>query len=96
MGQRAGPAGHRDRSREDISAHYDLGNELFSRMLDPTLSYSCAVFDEPTMTLEEAQIAKLERICSRLELSPTDRLLEIGTGWGALAIYAARTRGAVR
>jgi cyclopropane-fatty-acyl-phospholipid synthase len=83
----------RHRSREDISAHYDLGNELFSRMLDSTLSYSCAVFDEPTMTLEAAQIAKLERICSRLELAPSDRLLEIGTGWGALAIYAARTRG---
>jgi cyclopropane-fatty-acyl-phospholipid synthase len=83
----------RHRSREDISAHYDLGNELFSCMLDPTLSYSCAVFDEPGMTLEQAQIAKLERICSRLELAPSDRLLEIGTGWGALAIYAARTRG---
>ena len=81
------------RSREDISAHYDLGNELFSRMLDPTLSYSCAVFEQPTMTLEQAQVAKLERICARLALTPSDRVLEIGTGWGALAIYAARTRG---
>jgi len=83
----------RHRSRRDISAHYDLGNELFSRMLDPTLSYSCAVFEHPGMTLEEAQLAKLERICTRLELTRRDRLLEIGTGWGALAMYAACTRG---
>lgn len=83
----------RARSRQDISAHYDLGNELFARMLDRTLSYSCAVFEHPSMTLEEAQIAKLERICQRLELTPRDRVLEIGTGWGALAIHAARTRG---
>jgi cyclopropane-fatty-acyl-phospholipid synthase len=83
----------RHRSRRDISAHYDLGNELFSRMLDPTLSYSCAVFERPGMTLQTAQLAKLERICARLELVAGDRVLEIGTGWGALAVYAARTRG---
>jgi cyclopropane-fatty-acyl-phospholipid synthase len=83
----------RTRSQEDISAHYDLGNELFSRMLDPTLSYSCAVFEDLSMTLEQAQVAKLERICTRLELTAADRLLEIGTGWGALALHAARTRG---
>ncbi len=83
----------RHRSRRDIAAHYDLGNELFARMLDPTLSYSCAVFEEPEMTLEEAQLAKLERVCEKLELEPGDHLLEIGTGWGALACYAARSRG---
>jgi cyclopropane-fatty-acyl-phospholipid synthase len=83
----------RHRSRRDISAHYDLGNDLFSRMLDPTLSYSCAVFERPGMTLQTAQLAKLERICARLELVAGDRVLEIGTGWGALAVYAARTRG---
>jgi cyclopropane-fatty-acyl-phospholipid synthase len=83
----------RRRSRRDIAAHYDLGNELFSKMLDTTMSYSCAVFDGPGMTLEEAQIAKLDRICDKLELGPDDRLLEIGTGWGGLAIHAARTRG---
>jgi cyclopropane-fatty-acyl-phospholipid synthase len=83
----------RHRSRRDIAAHYDLGNELFARMLDPTLSYSCAVFEEPAMTLEEAQLAKLERVCEKLELEPDDHLLEIGTGWGALACYAARFRG---
>jgi cyclopropane-fatty-acyl-phospholipid synthase len=82
----------RRRSRRDISAHYDLGNELFRRMLDPTLSYSCAIFDQPGMTLEQAQLAKLERVCAKLSLGPGDRVLEIGTGWGAFAIYAAQTR----
>jgi cyclopropane-fatty-acyl-phospholipid synthase len=81
------------RARRDISAHYDLGNELFTRMLDPTLSYSCAIFDAETMTLEQAQVAKLERICEQLELGPQDRVIEIGSGWGAFAIHAARTRG---
>ncbi len=83
----------RSRRRRDIAAHYDLGNQLFSRMLDPTMSYSCAVFADPGMTLEEAQLAKLELICEKLALEPGDRLLEIGTGWGALAIHAAATRG---
>jgi cyclopropane-fatty-acyl-phospholipid synthase len=83
----------RRRSRADIAAHYDLGNALFSRMLDPTMSYSCAVFERPEMTLEEAQEAKLELVCRKLDLRPTDHLLEIGTGWGGLALYAARTRG---
>ena len=83
----------RMRSRKDIAAHYDLGNELFTRMLDPTMSYSCALFERPGMTLEEAQVAKVERICEKLELGPEDHLLEIGTGWGGLAIHAAATRG---
>ncbi|MBV9606893.1 MAG: class I SAM-dependent methyltransferase [Solirubrobacterales bacterium] len=81
------------RRRRDVAAHYDLGNQLFSRMLDPTMSYSCAVFEDPGMTLEEAQLAKLELICEKLDLGPGDHLLEIGTGWGALAIHAATTRG---
>jgi cyclopropane-fatty-acyl-phospholipid synthase len=83
----------RTRSRKDIAAHYDLGNELFSLMLDPTLTYSCALFSEPGMSLHAAQLAKLELICEKLELGPSDRVLEIGTGWGALALHAARTRG---
>ena len=83
----------RRRSRRDIAAHYDLGNELFRRMLDPTMSYSCAIFERDGMTLEEASIAKLERVCDKLDLGPDDRLLEIGTGWGGLASYAAATRG---
>jgi cyclopropane-fatty-acyl-phospholipid synthase len=81
------------RSRRDIAAHYDLGNELFELMLDPTLTYSSAVFATEDQPLEEAQQAKLELICSKLDLQPSDHLLEIGTGWGGLAIHAAVTRG---
>lgn len=83
----------RQRSRRDIAAHYDLGNELFQRMLDPTMMYSCALFEAPGMTLEEASVAKLERVCERLHLGAEDRVLEIGTGWGGFAIHAAATRG---
>jgi cyclopropane-fatty-acyl-phospholipid synthase len=83
----------RRRRRRDIAAHYDLGNELFELVLDPTMSYSCALFERPDMTLHEASLAKLERICEKLDLRPQDHLLEIGSGWGALALYAAGTRG---
>ncbi|MFZ0090457.1 MAG: cyclopropane-fatty-acyl-phospholipid synthase family protein [Solirubrobacteraceae bacterium] len=83
----------RRRSRRDISAHYDLGNELFKRMLDPTMSYSCALFEQPAMTLAEASVAKLDRVCDRLQLGPDDHVLEIGTGWGSFAVHAAATRG---
>jgi cyclopropane-fatty-acyl-phospholipid synthase len=82
-----------ERSRDDISAHYDLGNELFGLMLDPTMMYSGAVFERPGMTLEEASIAKLDRICDKLGLGPDDHVLEIGTGWGGFAVHAAATRG---
>jgi cyclopropane-fatty-acyl-phospholipid synthase len=82
----------RQRSRRDIAFHYDIGNELFGRMLDPTMMYSCALFEHDGMTLEEASVAKLERVCERLELSPDDHVLEIGTGWGGFAIHAAATR----
>jgi cyclopropane-fatty-acyl-phospholipid synthase len=84
---------NRRRSRRDIAAHYDLGNELFSRMLDPTMSYSCALFEREGMTLQEASIAKLERVCEQLELRAEDHVIEIGTGWGGFAEYAASTRG---
>jgi cyclopropane-fatty-acyl-phospholipid synthase len=83
----------RRRCRRDIAAHYDLGNELFELMLDPTMSYSCALFERPGVTLQEASLAKLERVCEQLNLSAEDHLLEIGCGWGALALHAARTRG---
>jgi cyclopropane-fatty-acyl-phospholipid synthase len=83
----------RRRNRRDIAAHYDLGNELFSRMLDPTMTYSCAVFDQAAMSLEQAQVQKLDRICDKLDLRPGDRVLEIGTGWGGFAVHAAATRG---
>ena len=83
----------RRRSKRDIAAHYDLGNELFALMLDPTMMYSCALFDRAGMTLQEASVAKLDRVCDRLELDADDHVLEIGTGWGGFALHAAATRG---
>jgi cyclopropane-fatty-acyl-phospholipid synthase len=87
------PANTRSGARRNISAHYDLGNRLFESFLDKRLMYSSAVFNDPSETLEQAQLNKLERICAALELGPDDHLLEIGTGWGGLAIHAAETRG---
>ena len=83
----------RRRRRRDIAAHYDLGNELFKRMLDRTMTYSCAVFEDPHASLEQAQRSKLELVCQKLELGAGDRVLEIGSGWGSFALYAAQTRG---
>lgn len=80
-------------SRRNIAAHYDLGNDFFARMLDPTMTYSAALFERDDLSLEEASVAKLERLCQKLELGPRDHLLEIGTGWGSMAIHAASTRG---
>ena len=81
------------RSRRNIAYHYDLGNELFALMLDETMTYSCAVFEQPGLTLGEAQTAKLERLCRLLDLGPEDHVLEIGCGWGSFARHAAQTRG---
>jgi cyclopropane-fatty-acyl-phospholipid synthase len=81
------------RSRRDVAAHYDLGNDLFELMLDPTMMYSAALFARRDMTLEEASRAKLDRICDKLDLGPGDDVVEIGTGWGGFAIHAAATRG---
>jgi cyclopropane-fatty-acyl-phospholipid synthase len=86
-------ANGRRASRKQIAAHYDLGNDMFELMLDPTMTYSCTSFESDDMTLEQAAVAKLERVCDQLELQPEDHLLEIGTGWGGLAMHAARTRG---
>jgi len=80
-------------SRRNILAHYDLGNDLFERLLDPTMMYSAAQFDSAEQTLEQAQLNKLERICQKLELEPGEHLLEIGSGWGSLAIHAATHYG---
>jgi cyclopropane-fatty-acyl-phospholipid synthase len=80
-------------SRKNISAHYDLGNEFFRLWLDDSLMYSSAVFEDPLMTLEEASLAKMRKICEKLRLSSSDELLEIGAGWGSLAIYAAKKYG---
>ena len=88
----ARPAG-RDQRRRDIASHYDLGNDLFSLMLDSTMTYSCALFSDSEVPLEDAQLAKLERVCERLNLGPDDHVLEIGSGWGSFALHAATTRG---
>lgn len=81
------------RARRQISAHYDLSNELFALFLDPTMSYSCAVFEHPGVDLESAQVEKMDRLCRKLGLEPGMTLVEIGTGWGALAVHAAREYG---
>jgi cyclopropane-fatty-acyl-phospholipid synthase len=80
-------------SRRNIAAHYDLGNDFFRLFLDPTMMYSSAIFDRPKASLFEAQLAKLDRICRKLDLKPSDHLLEIGTGWGGMAIHAAQHYG---
>jgi cyclopropane-fatty-acyl-phospholipid synthase len=81
------------RSRKDISAHYDLGNDMFELWLDPRMMYSCALFERPDVSLAEAATHKLEVICEKLDLQPEDHVVEIGTGWGGFAVYAATTRG---
>ncbi len=79
-------------SERNIHAHYDLGNDFYALFLDgETLAYSCAIYPAPS--LADAQRAKLDRLCDWLALTPRDHLLEIGCGWGGLAIHAARTRG---
>lgn len=83
----------RQGSRKNIEAHYDLGNELFEQFLDSTMMYSAAQFMHPDDSLEQAQLNKLERICQKLALKPGDHLLEIGTGWGSMALYAASHYG---
>ncbi len=80
-------------SRRNIAEHYDLGDDFFQLMLDPTMTYSCGVFERPDATLEEASIAKIDRLCRMLRLGPEDHLLEIGTGWGAFALHAASRYG---
>ena len=80
-------------SRRNIVAHYDLGNDFFRTFLDPTMMYSCALFEPEELTLEQASIAKLDRICQLLDLKPEDRILEIGTGWGGFALHAAQHYG---
>lgn len=87
-------ANTRARARACIATHYDLGNALFARFLDETMTYSCAIFERPDATLHEAQLAKLDRVCRRLDLRPGERLLEIGSGWGGLALHAAGRYGA--
>jgi len=80
-------------ARRNISAHYDLGNDFFKTFLDPSMAYSSAYFTLPQQSLHEAQVAKFEIWCKKLRLKSTDRVLEIGCGWGGFAVYAARHYG---
>ena len=80
-------------SRKNIEAHYDLGNDFFKLFLDPSMMYSSAIFESEKTSLQEAQEYKLKTICEKLQLNEDDHLLEIGTGWGAMAIYAAENYG---
>ena len=83
----------KDGSRRNISAHYDLGNEFFELFLDPSLMYSSAIYLDASDTLEAAQQRRLARICDKLDLKPGERVVEIGTGWGGFALYAAQHHG---
>ena len=80
-------------SRKNIAAHYDLGNDFFQLWLDPTMMYSSGIFEHETSSLEAASLKKLKVICDKLDLKPTDHVIEIGTGWGGFAIFAARHYG---
>ncbi|VEB96441.1 Cyclopropane-fatty-acyl-phospholipid synthase [Cedecea lapagei] len=84
---------HRQQARQNIAAHYDLGNEFYSYFLDEELLYSSALFTADEQDLAQAQRAKMARLCDQLALKSSDHLLEIGTGWGAMAEYAARHYG---
>lgn len=80
-------------AKKNILAHYDLGNDLYSSFLDSKMQYSSALYRNPNDSLEQAQINKLERICDQLQLSSNDHLLEVGSGWGGLALFAAKHYG---
>ncbi|MDP2128862.1 MAG: cyclopropane-fatty-acyl-phospholipid synthase family protein [Pseudohongiella sp.] len=80
-------------SRKNISAHYDLSNDFFATFLDPTMMYSAAIFRDESQSLHEASLNKLTHICERLQLKAGDHLIEIGTGWGSMAIHAAKYYG---
>lgn len=80
-------------SKRNIAAHYDLGNDFFKLFLDPTMMYSSGVFPNADATMQDASENKLRLICEKLDLKPTDRVVEIGTGWGGFAVYAAKHYG---
>ena len=80
-------ANSRSQAKKNILAHYDLGNDMYQRFLDPRMQYSSAVFNSLEDSLADAQTNKLTRICEQLRLSESDHLLEVGTGWGGLALF---------
>ncbi len=77
-------------SRKNILAHYDLGNDFYKLFLDPTMTYSCGIFEDTQSTMEEASVAKYDRICKKLHLKSGDRVIEIGTGWGGFTCHAVQ------
>src|SRR5206468_3534976 len=79
-----------DASRDSVNRHYDLGNAFYKHWLDENLSYTCAYFSDAGFSLEEAQIAKLDHICRKLQLRRGDRVIEAGCGWGGLALHMAK------
>ncbi len=81
------------RDRRAVRYHYDAGNEFFALFLDPSMTYSCAYFRNGASTLEEAQRAKLDLVCTKLALQPGERVLDVGCGWGSFAMHAASTYG---
>ncbi|WP_395341023.1 class I SAM-dependent methyltransferase [Ningiella sp. W23] len=80
-------------AKKNIGAHYDLGNRLYTKFLDDSMMYSAAIYPDPNTELADAQHIKLKTICDKLQLSESDHLLEIGTGWGGLAVFAAKHYG---
>ncbi|KJY17585.1 MULTISPECIES: SAM-dependent methyltransferase [Streptomyces] len=91
--RRGGPRHTKGRDRQAVSHHYDVGNDFYERVLGPSMVYSCAYWT-PGSTLERAQHDKLDLVCRKLALKPGDRLLDVGCGWGSLALHAAREYGA--
>ncbi|MEO7344567.1 MAG: cyclopropane-fatty-acyl-phospholipid synthase family protein [Methylotenera sp.] len=91
--QRAIKAHSKTENRDAIHFHYDVSNEFYALWLDKNMIYSCAYFEQPDVTLEKAQLAKLDHICRKLLLKPGDHFLDIGCGWGALVIHAAKHYG---
>ncbi|MGW5850014.1 class I SAM-dependent methyltransferase [Streptomyces sp. NPDC055254] len=90
--RRGGTRHSKDRDRQAVSHHYDVGNDFYERVLGPSMVYSCAYWT-PGSTLEEAQWDKLELVCRKLALGPGERLLDVGCGWGSMALHAAREHG---
>ena len=93
MRRRAGGRHSLRRDRQAISHHYDVGNDFYERVLGPSMVYSCAYWEKPDGTLEEAQHAKLDLVCRKLALQPDQRLLDVGCGWGSMVLHAARNYG---